>query len=243
MSNVILTRASEENIRLAPIIAAMGFEPFSIPMLQQKDLGIDINLYSKYEYLIITSKFAAKIIAEKLAFKAKIHVVGEESARILRENKFAEIAGVYENIDEVSNVIARRSQADAAISSDLDSEIVLSPKVPRNDIGDTIYFCGSHITKALSVKTVQIYETTYFTGKLYNIPSIDNILLFSEISAEHFLLFIKNNNLLEELKKSVIICISAKVAKKFENLSERVYLSGAPDEKEMLELLKKYGER
>jgi uroporphyrinogen-III synthase len=215
MPNVILTRTLEENKRLAPIISDMGFTPIYLPMLEQKDLGVDINLYSEYEYLVVTSKFAAKIVSEKLAFEAKIYVVGKESARILSGNRFVEIVGVYKNISELNKVLPR---------------------------GMVIYFCGGHITKSLPVRTIQIYETIYFTDHLNSTASLDNILLFSELSAEHFLLFIKNHNLLRELKKSVIVCISSKVAKKFENLAE-VYFVSEPDEEAMLELLKKHGRR
>ena len=63
------------------------------------------------------------------------------------------------------------------------------------------------------------------------------------MSAEYFILFIKNHNLLQEFKKSVVICISPKVAKKFSNLSENLYFATKPNEKEMLELLKEYGRK
>jgi uroporphyrinogen-III synthase len=217
MKHLILTRSVEENQRLSPLILEMGFNPISIPMISKQANIFHINEYSSFEYIIITSKFAAQIVASALSFEAKILVVGEESANILASNKFAQIFQVYENVSE--------------IIEDIDS--------PEK----FIYFHGNNITQNLPVRMVQIYFVEYFTGIIPKVPSLDNILIFSEMSAEYFILFIKKHNLLQEFKKSVVICISPKVAKKFSNLSENLYFATKPNEKEMLELLKEYGRK
>jgi uroporphyrinogen-III synthase len=217
MKHLILTRSAEENQRLSPLILEMGFYPISIPMISKQAYILDINEYSNFEYIIITSKFAAQIVASALSFEAKILVVGEESANILASNKFAQIFRIYESVSEII-------------------EYIDSPE-------KFIYFHGNNITQNLPVRMVQIYFVEYFTGIIPKVPSLDNILIFSEMSAEYFILFIKNHNLLQEFKKSVVICISPKVAKKFSNLSENLYFATKPNEKEMLELLKEYGRK
>ena len=222
MKNLILTRSFEENARLFPIILDMGFEPVLMPMIKKTPLDIDISGYDNYQYIVITSKFAATILASKIMLPSKILVVGEESARILSSNPYVEIVGIYENIQEISSILDS-------------SKIVALEKY--------VYFHGNNITMTLNARMVKIYDTEYFKGRVLDPKSPDNVLIYSEITAEHFILFLKNHNLLQEFKKSVVICISSKVAKKFCDLSENIYCATKPNEIEMLELLKKYGRK
>ena len=99
MRRILLTRSEEENNRIAEKLS--GFEVISCPMLFYKDPNVDWEEFKDYSHLIITSKYAAKLISEHYPFKVTAYVVGEESARLLEQNPNVTLVGVFRDVGEI----------------------------------------------------------------------------------------------------------------------------------------------
>ena len=210
MRNVLLTRTQEENNRLEPILQDMHFIPISIPLVKRYALDVDINQYSSCTNILITSKFAAQILSQRLRFNANFFVVGQESANIIANNPYANITQIFETTKDI--------------------------KLPYEN---NIYFHGNHLTKIFPIKMVELYHSIYHIQDL-NTPNrtlINCVLIFSSMACKYFLDSAKYSKL--DLSNTTIICISKSVAElchvRYPN--SKILYPQIPNEAEMLKLL------
>lgn len=220
-TNVILTRSLEENNILAAKISTLGFNPISSPMLSYETLNSDFSRFSKYTDIIITSKFAAKIIAQHYMYDVKAWVVGKESAALLQTNKCIDIPGVYKNVEDM-------------VSS-----------LPNFMHGSAVYFSGDHITQEIPfIDRYVVYNTEYsskLTDETLDITKQNKahfIMVYSSASVQNFMNLVKNYNLLQNLKNSVVIAISDEVGKILKPYVRDILSPKYPGSEEMIKLLK-----
>ena len=114
MKRILLTRSEEENKKIAKELTA--FEVVSCPMLFYRKLDVDWQEFKDFSHLIITSKYAAKLVADNYLFKVTAYVVGEESAKLLEQNPNVTLERVFKNIGEL---FAPHPQGSEANSQDL----------------------------------------------------------------------------------------------------------------------------
>lgn len=217
---VLLTRAIEDNIILAKSINEIGLEPISYPLINYHPLNQEIDNFTKYDNVIITSKFA--ILAFKKLEDKNIYIVGKSNAELALNLGFKNIEYVARDVEDLIKYL----------------------KSYENDYGNFIYLSGNHITKALDarIKREIVYEIRYTTTlspeilDLLNMRKIENFLFFSSNTAIVFLKLINKYNLLPELKGLNYIVKSRKIAKVLLELSDSIYI--AQDKNKMINQLK-----
>lgn len=221
LKNVLITRSAEENLILSQKIKELGLNPLSTPMLSYEQLQYNFAKFAFYKNMIVTSKFAAKIVADGYTYHIKAFVVGEESAEILRSNKNIEVAGVYDNVE---GLIGKNSTC--------------------NDV-DTVYFSGNYISHEIPFATRYIIYNTHYTKEFSKnmLETIaqgraDFIMLYSKNSAINFIDLIKRYKSLQNLQNSVVIAISKEVADIVQDYVKRVFFPKKPNADEMIEILK-----
>lgn len=195
MKSVLLTRSWEANLENIHEIDnhVLNFHYIHCPIIKYKNLDFDINILKNYSNIIITSKYAAEIIAE-YELNHNIWVVGDKSKQLL-ENKSLKIAYTAKNVDD------------------------LIQHFPSDLYKQTIYLSSNEITKDLpdKIKRYIIYNVEYLNELPLSVVkelknSVDFVLLYSQNSAKTLLKLLNKNNLLEYLQNSLVIAISLKVA-------------------------------
>lgn len=192
MKSVLLTRSWEANLETTQEIGKY-FHYINCPIIKYKTLDFDANILKNYLNIIVTSKYAAIIIA-KCELNHNIWVVGDKSREILINKGFT-IAYAGKNVDD------------------------LMQHFPDDLYEQAIYLSSNEITKDLpdKIKRYIIYNVEYLNELPLSVVKelknpVDFILLYSQNSAKTLLKLLSENNLLEYLQNSLVIAISLKVA-------------------------------
>jgi len=174
-------------------MSAYNFTYIDCPLITYQDLNFEQSIISQYPDIIISSKYLAK----KLPFantKKNIWVVGEESAKILKDKNYL--------IKYIANNFAQLLKA-----------------LPKTSYPNMMYLSGDQITKETpkEIRRLIIYQVKYTSflteAQVQSIKNgIDYVLLYSYNSAKTFLKIVKTYDLLKFLENSIIIAISLKVA-------------------------------
>lgn len=239
MKSILLTRSAEDNFNVIQAleqgnsltsfwdskngIVIGKFKYICSPLIKYKNLEINSNVIIGYNNLIITSKFASKILIswfnqkEKLKTRFNIWVVGHSSSNLLTDNNFS-VVYAAPNIDD------------------------LVKNIPKEIYKQTIYLSSNKITKNLpkAIKRQIIYEAIY-ANKLDQIEEIkkglDYILLYSQNSVKILNRLLIDNGLLPYLSNTLVISISKNVADNIRFFPKNVIYcdNGRPDQ--MLKLL------
>lgn len=226
MTNILLTRSAEENELTAQKLAALGFSTISLPMISYiyKEISEDI---SDYSHIIVTSKYAAKIVA---SFDRKIEcwVVGEESANILSQNPNISITGVSKNVKELLAIISMVPEEEAEFFFQA-----------------SIYLSGDIITQELPnfIKRLIIYKTLYTDSiSKHQLETISRekskyILVYSKNCAINLVRLIEKYDLFPYFQHSTIIAISKEVSLVFLDTNIKAIYSKKAVSEDMLKLL------
>lgn len=197
MKTILLTRSKEENSKLAAILKVPNFKIILCPLVKRTAVNFDINILNKYSHIVITSSYAAKILADKQYSNFRnlnFWLVGETSANILRQVG-GKIEYIAKNVEELISLFSERLFA------------------------HTLYLAGSEITRDLpqQIDRLIIYNAAY-TKKLTRTQikhisiHLDYILLYSQNCAKALLDLLVRYDLLKKLENTVIVAISSKVA-------------------------------
>jgi uroporphyrinogen-III synthase len=227
---VLLTRSREENDVAVEKLTAVGFQSLCAPMLHHTNLFLSSGGCIA-SHIIITSKYAAKIVTRHCSVNAKCWVVGLESASILRQNSCIEITFIAQNLQDLLKHIEsiRASEGDAFFSSSL-------------------YLSGSIITKDLPAYITRqvIYATHYIKELPRNVINaitkgqVQYIMVYSKNCAINLIALLKANNLLSHIRTSVVIAISERVANIFDGIAKDTVYSHSANFEDTLKLLVKY---
>ncbi len=227
MTNVLLTRSENENELAAQKLSSLGFKTIGLPILSYQNLPLEIE--ENYKHIIISSKYAAKIVAKNIKHKVECWVIGKESASILANNPNITITGVAKNLQALLEIISLVPEDEAA-----------------DFFNQTIYLSGDIITKELPcyIKKHVIYKTSYLDEiepllleKIRTQP-IKYILVYSKNCGINLIHLINKHNLLPYVKDSVLIAISKEVSDLFDNLFLQRTHSSEPTFEHMIKLLK-----
>jgi uroporphyrinogen-III synthase len=223
MKRILLTRSEEENRKLASKLD--NFEVISSPMIYYKDLPVDWQEFKRFSHLIITSKYAARLVSKHYPHKVSAYVVGEESANILNQNSNVTLGDVFDNIGDLMN---RDSYG--------------QPGFPR-DNGRILYLSGNHITLEIpNVTRKEIYYTEYAASLNPQISEapIDYVLIYSKNSADNLIKLLGNHNLLQNIQNSVSISLSENLAILLQNYVFDSLYPEKPIADDMIKLLLVY---
>ncbi len=198
MKSVLLTRSADENRLLAAQLNKYSFNLVHCPLIEYKDLPLDNSILNNYSHFIVTSKYAAKLIAAKTykdADKVKnIWTVGKKAAAILAEAGFM-VKYVASNVEE------------------------LVRNLPAEIYSQSVYLSSNEITlpMPMPIKRQIIYEVFYrhsLTSEdvIAINQGLDHILLYSINNTQTLIELLIKYKLLAKLKKAKIIAISLKVA-------------------------------
>jgi uroporphyrinogen-III synthase len=216
MQKILLTRSVEENQILSASLSLQGFVPVSAPMLSYKKLDIDFTQFKDETSIIITSKFAATIIAAHYPYNVNCFVVGEESASILRQNSKLNIKHISGSAEDL----------------------------PRHD--NALYLSGNIITTEFDyAKRHIIYNVEYVDNLDKNMineikSGVKYILLYSKNCATNLIHLLKRYNLLQYIINSVVIAMSEKIAFEYEQYVEAILFPSKPKSSDILKLLVEY---
>lgn len=225
--NVIITRSAEENKVLAQNIMELGANPIESSMLRHviiPEVFKNLQKLESYQYLIITSKFAARLVSKHYHKNISAYIVGEESAKIIGLNPYININGVYNTISDLKNSF-----------------------IP--DGKNTLYLSGNHISEEIPfAHRIVIYNTNYaenLSSEALNLlekNSAEVIMFYSKNSAENFITLIKSKGgiILQNLKNSVVIALSKEIGSVLEKYVKHVLFPEIPNADAMLLKLKEF---
>lgn len=223
--NVIITRSHEENVMLTQKIKVLGLKPIASSMLSYKVVLCDFTKFKTYTDLVITSKFAAQIVAAGYPYNINAYVVGDESAEILRQNQKIHVKEVYDSISSLQRVVG------------------LSPD-------NTLYLSGNHISEEIPfVDRHIIYNTEYAKSlspaalEIICQNRVDFLMFYSKNSAQNFIALLKPHIHLQNLQNSVVIAISREVADVLVAYVKDVLYPERPNAAEMIELLSRASQK
>lgn len=224
--NVIITRSIEENTYLEQQIKKLGFNPIPAPMLSHTKIDCDFTQFVGYTDIVITSKFAAQIIANYYLYDVRAWVVGSESAALLQKNIHITVEKTFDKVEElISALLIHKASKD-------------------NEEQKFIYFSGNFITQEIpSLYRYVLYNTEYasqLSSKILETiikEKANFIMVYSINSAQNFIDLVKRYNHLQSLKNSVVIAISPEVGKVLKPYVQEVRWPLSPNSNEMIKLL------
>ena len=232
---VLICRSKHENTVLKKALEHKGYSVLSIDLFIhkiKKDKNLYLDLYDtnnrKILNIIVTSKFCAQILQDKINRSCNIFIIGNESAKIFENNKNIKRKYIYNEVKE--------------LSQDLKKYFSDSKYKPQ----DFIYYSGNYITQEIiNVERKIIYNTQYIdnfspkmTDNFVNCPP-RYILLFSKNASFNLFKILESNDLLRLIKKSVVIGLSRNVTEIFRNSCKILYPSQS-DAKSVLNMLYKH---
>lgn len=208
-SSILLTRSIEENAKTKEAFQGLSLEISECPLISYQLLSVDWTRLNSCDYVIVTSKFLAQYFPFNIYSKLKLLVVGEVSASILEQKKY---------------IIELRAENAEQIKTYLETQDVFSA-------AQIIYFCGDNISTLMPnfVEQYEVYKVKYKQELTYKeIASFRArfayIMLYSENSAKTLLQLIVKYNLQSYLNSTIIICISDKVSKIFNQLCDQIVI-------------------
>ncbi len=241
MKSVLLTRNIEENNETIKEIRKYNLDLRYIhcPLIKYETLDFNIDILDNYSNIIITSKYAANILAGH-NLKQDIWVVGSKSKRLLGKKVIYTAKNVedlikhfppdlyeqtiYLSSNEITkdlpNKIARHIIYNVEYLNELPLSVIKEFENNIRYLSKVAYreeFKGNTERRTAAYTSVREDSST---GSTYKLPlevefgkmSIDFILLYSQNSAKTFLRLLLQNNLLEYLQDSLVVAISLKVA-------------------------------
>lgn len=219
MKSVLLTRSLEDNNEtIRELEKNCSFKYICSPLVEYQALPLNSTILHNYVNIIVTSKFAARILAGHQEVEQKnVWIVGNSSKLILEQRNFV-VRYVATNIQD------------------------LLENIPQEIYEQTIYLSSNEITQDLpqKIKRHIIYQVQYAT-QLYQIAEIEKginfILLYSQNSTKTFIELLIKNNLLKLLDNSLVITISEKVANIIRYFAKNVVYCDNGQPQQMLELL------
>ena len=222
MNYALLTRTRQENLKLSREIQHKGIATAFLPLLILREIPINWDLLKGYCHLVVTSKFAAQIIARNNKHKIMALCVGGNSARILAQNSSIKIAKVFNNASDLTTYLEQNSSKikGAYVSGD-----VIKGGMPN--------FIDRYIA----------YNTTY-TSKIPDIVKkqlinmeIKVVMLYSENSAKIFLDLCHKNSIISYLSTITAVVISQSIKSIVSDYFKKTYFCHEPDNKLMLKLV------
>lgn len=194
---VLICRSREENLILKQCLQEQGFDVLALEGVKYSILKADFQEYRSHRIVVVTSKFAAKILSHYINYHIKCFVVGHESANILSSNANIAISNIYPSVEDLISDLPHLNES-------------------------IIYYSGNVISKDIPyARRIIIYNTCYLHGLTENeieqvkLKQIDVIFLHSKKVAEHLFSALKASDLLSLIRKSVVIGISEKVLAPF----------------------------
>jgi len=200
MKNILLTRPHKDSCELAELLKKDGFSAFIEPLFSVKKIALNKKSDSKTSAAIITSANACEAVID-FGFNKNIKIfsVGKKTTQKLFDAGF--------------NNITTSPQNSAKSLKDL---------IEKEKHDKILYFHGSVITldfakELKNVEKILAYETfptKNFSPEFLKISqekSFDQVLLFSQNSAQTFCKLASKHNLLEYFAASQILCLSEKI--------------------------------
>ncbi|WP_316353107.1 uroporphyrinogen-III synthase [Candidatus Trichorickettsia mobilis] len=208
-----------------------NFNCISCPLITYKNLPIDyVAIFDHYSNIIITSKHAAKLIYSALnnlsanySKDMELWVVGHTSAVILKSMPFIKIQYIANDVRDLIN------------------------NLPKTIYNKAVYLSANEITSSLPTAITRqvIYEVSYketLKTQDFNelIAGIDYILLYSQNCAKTLIKLLAKYNLINTLKNTIVITISAKVANIVNIYFSNVVYVDQAEHQQMINLLINY---
>ncbi|AAU03936.1 palindromic element RPE1 domain-containing protein [Rickettsia typhi] len=239
MKSVLLTRNIQENKETIQEISKYNLDLRYIhcALIKYQTLDFNINILNNYSNIIITSKYAASILAD-YNLQQDIWVVGSKTKQLLGKKvmytakNIADLIQhfptdlykhtIYLSSNEITkdlpHKIARHiiynveylNELPISIIQEFEKNIRFFSKVAyRNEFKENI---TRDTTSYKKVDDDHSLGPTYPLEEQLGKMSIDFILLYSQNSAKTLVRLLLQNNLLQYLQDSLVIAISLKVA-------------------------------
>lgn len=227
MTLVVLTRSQFENDAFKRDLSSYNFTFIDLPLIEYENLELNEEAVADFNNIIITSKYAAKILAlRSMYFKPGVRfwVVGELSADILRT---ARLNVKYQACDVKD----------------------LMSAIPQEIYVDCLYLSANEITSDLpdEIHRQIIYNVKY-KHQLTDIQieslnkGVDYILLYSVNAAKTFAKLMIDNDVQLKLQNATVISISADVAKVILPYFKKIIYCQRGKHTKMIELLISHAE-
>lgn len=207
MKNVLVTRPKETADEITRLLESGGYNVFVEPLFFVEKLEVAPKKSAEISAVIITSANACFALKTSgISKDVKIFAVGKKTAQKLREDGFNNIA--------VSPKNAAGPLKDLIIETHHDKSgliLYFHGSVTSLDFTAELKKSGFNARDILAYKTT---EHKNFSEDFLNFAaknSFDEILIFSQNSAEIFFNLAKKHNLLEYFSNARILCLSEKI--------------------------------
>jgi uroporphyrinogen-III synthase len=200
MKNLLLTRPHKDSQQLFYLLKKEGFTPFIEPLFTVKKITVSKKTDEKISAIIVTSANSCDAVIDYGFEKnIKIFSVGKKTAQKLFAAKFTNIVtSSHNSAESLKNLISQENHE------------------------KILYFHGSKITldfskelknveKILAYKTFSAKSFSSEFLKISQQKTFNQVLLFSQNSAEIFFKLATKHNLLEYFATSQILCLSDKI--------------------------------
>lgn len=241
---VVVTRPDISGLKTADLLRTRGHEPVLLPLTApvHDTKAATAALDKEPACLAVTSAEAIRAVVNSGAnhqaiLQKPIFVVGQASATAARDAGFETIIRGESDGCALAQLIAERTQNDPSLQ------------------GTICYLAGSprdagfeQTLNQLSVpfETTEIYqmrEVSWETSQLQerlNDQPIDAVLFYSSEAVRIFFALLTDERLLAPLRRSRMICISAKALSQIpETFRSSAYASAEPNESQMFDLLER----
>lgn len=223
MINVWLTREEDENNIITAKLAEKNIGSISKPILNRtiNNSILEHAILASYgKNIIITSKFAAKILISYFPKGLNCYVVGNKTAHLLKENGF------------ITKLITRNAKE-------------LIDTIKEINLENFVYLRGNLITHQmpLGVNEYIIYQSKYLKTldkndiELLSAKNLKFIFIFSLASAKAVTFILKKYNI--SLDNFTFVTLSKKIANFIKEKSIRVHYSENCQIEEMIDITAK----
>jgi uroporphyrinogen-III synthase len=220
--SVLVARSKLENELLCSRLNSR-FDVVTIDLINYENLESNIEeLVKNYDYVILTSKYACKIISLHNLDK-KFLVVGLESAGIIRKSTSSEKIMHFNSVAEIINYV----------------KLLNTEKI--------IYLSGFTISEEIpNICRKIIYKIDYsekLEDDLVNTiksKNLDYVMVFSELSFKKLLYILKAHDIISSVESALFVCISKNLANFVGKFFTLTAYSSKPNQEHMIKLMCDY---
>ncbi|MCH9753908.1 MAG: uroporphyrinogen-III synthase [Alphaproteobacteria bacterium] len=230
---VLITRAQEDNIKLASKIKGLGVDVFSEPIIEfhinQPNNKIDYNHYHSF---IFTSKNAVKYLRSckyTSLLNKQCFAIGDTTAKMLKDMGFVNVMSADNDIKKLIEGVKSFSAPNVFYFRGEEISLDIKKILSDNKIECEEYVCYK-VKKSCEISDLLIKKIVSY--------QINVVLFFSKNTAESFLSLCNKYDIAKFMKKVTILTVSAKLKEALKSKVKNTVESFDGDEDSLLELIR-----
>ena len=229
---ILLTRPEKDSLNFSEYLDKNFFECFLTPLIKIIKCKYDFDNNEKYDFVLFTSRNGVRNF-QQIKHKKKTFVIGDGTFNLAKKVGYTNVVNIKGNTNNLKTLIKPFLQK---------SKRILHPTSTLKNLDLENFFKseGCYYQQLKCYKSIMINQKAELFEKFFKSCKDGLVTLFSRRTAISFKKELSKLDLMQSYRGKKILTLSNSIAEEIKELNfDRVYVSSQPNEKGMLNLIKK----